>query len=305
MTLQQECRRWRTEGDRLRYVDLYLDNNTRAPVAFDCIQIGEVAQTRTPNVKRFTMSDGTPCFYASAKDNATMTLCLECNSKNAAAIEHAVHYGSFVIAGMSYGTNRRLNPKKTAAYLPEQTGITGYLTGGVSITEISAVADLYNVSIPLQLLVGTNGEPELTDVPAVRITALYIDDKPEQLADYRYRPVGAFIRRQMIDYDFPEISVVCKSSVPDGAALLTTIERSGEVLLRGDAVLDGWLPLLPGRNDFLLTVRKADSQHYKPQHVLFTVVRDDSTDDRFVLRTIDGSVLTTGSGKLLSVKEDT
>lgn len=91
MTLQQECRRWRTEGDRLRYVDLYLNNNTRAPVAFDCIQIGEVAQTRTPNVKRFTMSDGTPCFYASAKDNATMTLRLECNSKNAAAIEHAVH----------------------------------------------------------------------------------------------------------------------------------------------------------------------------------------------------------------------
>lgn len=284
----------------MRYVDLYLDSDSKTPVAFDCIQIGEAAQTRTPTVKRFTMADGSPCIYPAAKDTAAVTLLLECSAENAAAISRAAHYGSLIIAGMSYGTNRRQYPQKTAAYLPEQKGVTGYMTGSVDITEISSTADLYNVSIPLQLLVSASGETEMTDVPAVKITELYIDGIQEKLENYRYRPVGTFVRRHVIYADAAVVSISCKTSVPDGAVLLTTVERDGEVLLTGDAVLEGLLLLQPGENEFLLTVRKAEDMNYKPQYVQFTVYRK-----KCVLVTNNGSILTIGNNALLCVKGDT
>lgn len=295
----------------MRYVDLYQNNDNKAPIALDCIQTGEVLLTRTTNAVRFTMADGSPCMYTSAVDTATFTLRLECSCQNAENIARWARHGSFVIAGMSYGTNRRSIPTETAAnLLTQQTGVTGYITSGVQIKEISASADLYAVSIPIQILVNVlkAGEFSTVDVPAVQITSLVIDDHTETLKDanYRYQPVGTFVRRRFIQTVFPLVSVSCKASIPDGDALYSVIVRENtgmQEVLTGTDTMDGILELVPGRNDFLLTVKKADGGNCKPQCVRFTVYMDD--DDRLALRTEDGRLLTTEKSEILTVKEET
>lgn len=294
----------------MRYVDIYQNNSVKTPAAFDCIQFGEVLLTRTPNASRFTMADGSPCMYAAACDTAVITLRLECSSRCVSEIACCARLGSFVIAGMSYGINRRTPPKETAGSLPQQSGIIGYITGGVQIEEISSGADLYAVSIPLQIVLNQNGLPSSVSVPAVHITSLWIDDHQEILSDanYRYMPVGTFIRKQILYTDFAETAIACTSDVPDQETLFTAIQRenadqSAPALLTGDAAMKGMLSLLPGRNDFILTVRKADNGLCKPQSVRFSIYRDTAADDRCALRLNDGRLLTTRTGKILTVKE--
>ncbi|MBR1554488.1 MAG: hypothetical protein IJ644_03720 [Oscillospiraceae bacterium] len=130
----------------MRKVNVYYDaNNGLTLAAADLIQIEDASVSRTPSGRSFVMADGSVTFYPAENDIADFTLILECNGTQAERVAAAVRYGKLYFSGMRAGG--------TAA--DEEHVFTGFITeqSSVSIQEISSAADVYNLRIPMKLLV--------------------------------------------------------------------------------------------------------------------------------------------------------
>ena len=130
----------------MRKVNVYYDaNNGLTLAAADLIQIEDASVSRTPSGRSFVMADGSVTFYPAENDIADFTLILECNGTQAERVAAAVRYGKLYFSGMRTGS--------TAA--DEEHVFTGFITeqSSVSIQEVSSAADVYNLRIPMKLLV--------------------------------------------------------------------------------------------------------------------------------------------------------
>ncbi len=262
----------------MRIVDVYRDcGSYRSPIAIDCIQYGEIRLSRTPITKMYTMADGSPCMYTAACDTAEMTVQLECGCENAALLAQHARLGKLVFAGLSWGVN-------SAPTLPPVTGVVGYITGAVQVQPRSVKADLYTVSIPVQLEVNADGTYKTLSVPAVKAD-LVLDRQPEILhsAGYRYEVGSRFVRRQVITTGAASIAVQCTADIPAGNIspyIFVCRQGTNEILLdsrtqkKDCRLLEGTLPLSDGLNCFSLTAVTGNIQSCKPQHILFSVYRD-------------------------------
>jgi len=142
----------------MRKINIYRDNSgTPELVASNLIQIEDASVTRTPNGRSFIMADGSVTFYPSANDIADFTLILECNSTQAEAVASAVRLGKLYFSGMRAGGSTADASHAFTGFITEQSA--------VRIQEISSAADMYQLRIPMKLLV-SNGSYVITEATA-------------------------------------------------------------------------------------------------------------------------------------------
>ena len=168
----------------MRYIDLYKQTAGGAVfITGGCIQTGEPAVQRAPIVKSYTMADGTPLVYPSAKDTCTASIELECTMQEAAAIEPVVRRAQIILAGIKAGSLLG-DTQLRASDLPLQTGVPCIITGAVDICEKYAKSGIYGVTLPLQIEVADTGLPQSVPVPVVRVPMLTLDSVSEGLGRY-------------------------------------------------------------------------------------------------------------------------
>ena len=142
----------------MRKINIYRDvSGTMALVAADLVQIEDVSVSRTPSGRSFIMADGSVTFYPATNDIADFTLILECTGAQADAVASAVRFGKLYFSGMRAGG--------TAA--DTNHAFTGLITeqSAVRVQEVSSAADVYNLRIPMKLLV-SGGQYVITEVSA-------------------------------------------------------------------------------------------------------------------------------------------
>lgn len=244
----------------MRIVDIYRQNGEHLEtVAMDCIQYGNIQLSRTPITKMYIMADGSPCMYAAACDTAAMTVQLECGREKAEAIARNARLGRLIFAGLSWG----VNGLQTNDLLPPVTGAAGYITGAVQVQPRSVRGDLYTVSIPVQLEVGTGGGFREISVPVVRLASLTVDGVEIRKQDCRYvRDAFVFPKPIVTTADTAVISYTVQ--IPEGLQepIVTQVYiwRDGSIIAgcTGDiGTLD--VPLALGENALLLRFLHGES----------------------------------------------
>lgn len=142
----------------MRKINIYREvSGSLVLVSADLIQIENADISRTPGGRSFTMADGSVTFYPAENDTADFTLIIECSGSQADAVASAVRFGKLYFSGMRVAGTAADSSHVFTGFITEQSA--------VKIQEISSAADLYNLRIPMKLLL-SDGNYVLSEVTA-------------------------------------------------------------------------------------------------------------------------------------------
>lgn len=232
----------------MRLLDIYKETADGIfLLAEGLIQTGSTLLGCEPQSKFYTMGDGTTCCYATPTAKQTMTLELECTATGAAAIRAAMHLGSFLVAGMRFGTIAGA----------ETVGYRVFPNGSAQIGQLYAGVDLFSAKIPL-LLDASGMELRWERVPVLQ-GSVTLGETADSASHYRktLRPEPVWERLAPVFVRTAALSFAVAVSRGDGGTLegLTCTAPGAEQLAFDGSILTGTLPLTMRDNLLAITCR--------------------------------------------------
>ena len=266
----------------MRLIDIY--KQTAGGIVYvtgGCIQTGEPFLQRAPVVKTYTMADGSPLVYPSAKDTCTATVELECTRTQAAAIEQLVSGTHIIFAGLKLGALLGYDAQDQGNF-PPTSPIPCIITGAVEVGEKFAKSGIYFANIPVQLIVGVSGYPDTSGLtlPVIR-SSVTLDGAADGLNGYRIgkRKWGAvqevfFQRKQIYVTGADSLTIGYSCEELTGAAVSVTLWQNGTAAADSTETQDAFtVGPDPGTNDLVLEFLGAAS---RPLYIGLTVLRQNA-----------------------------